>query len=442
MAVKPQDSEKFTMHSPAPNKLIFGHAYSPTINEMISKTTSKANKRANKAPLQTVSQPIAYGRMRRWLGIVYVGLLVTASTLALELNLPRALFSTTQQGLGVMALELTAALSIFALASMPLDLAGFEIEKRYARSTSTYASFFSKQIAANFRHGATLLIMAILIATINRSFGLPGLALWSAIATSLLLAGQLKLAFFYAGIPAATAVECSRPAEARTRHTPVMAVRTAERCFTGGIVGMPRQEKIVIPERWLTELSEGELGATLLRREAVISSGLRMRGLLLAAVFNCSGMLLAATLTEKHFSLPIDSAAGLVTMSALFTIWSFIGLLSLPSITHLAVYEADRLAVQNGARDSVLRQVITHIDEDMGEESSRTAAIDKIFHPVPTAAHRLEVLSRPHASGHNTGAWQAARYALFLSVAGLGLLGRAVHCNAGKPELWAMLPAD
>ncbi|HNM52406.1 MAG TPA: hypothetical protein PKN86_21970, partial [Candidatus Obscuribacter sp.] len=193
---------------------------------------------------------------------------------------------------------------------------------------------------------------------------------------------------------------------------------------------------------WLNELPQQQLETLLLRRQEVIRSGLRTKGILIAALFTCSGILMAGTLTERYFSLAVDSAAGLVTMSLLFTLWSFTGLISLPSITHLAVYEADKLAVQTGVKDSLLRQVICRVDEDMGEESSRTAAVDNIFHPVPTATRRLEALNQPRQMENPLAAWQTARYALFLSVAGLGLLGRAVHCNAGKPALWAMMPAD
>jgi hypothetical protein len=38
------------------------------------------------------------------------------------------------------------------------------------------------------------------------------------------------------------------------------------------------------------------------------------------------------------------------------------------------------------------------------------------------------------------GAWHAARTTLFLSWAGFGLLSRAVHCNSGRPEPWALPP--
>jgi hypothetical protein len=38
--------------------------------------------------------------------------------------------------------------------------------------------------------------------------------------------------------------------------------------------------------------------------------------------------------------------------------------------------------------------------------------------------------------------WNVARAALVLSPCTLGLLSRAVHCNAGRPALWFFPPCD
>ena len=68
-----------------------------------------------------------------------------------------------------------------------------------------------------------------------------------------------------------------------------------------------------------------------------------------------------------------------------------------------------------------------------------------VFHPIPSVEARLERMrssggARPLA-GRLAG-WHAARMALYLSWAGLGLLGRAVHCNCGRPDAWVFLPSD
>lgn len=59
--------------------------------------------------------------------------------------------------------------------------------------------------------------------------------------------------------------------------------------------------------------------------------------------------------------------------------------------------------------------------------------------PVPSVDNRRRLTRN---SPWSLGGWHAARTTLFLSWSCLGLLSRAVHCNAGRPELWVLLPTD
>jgi hypothetical protein len=79
------------------------------------------------------------------------------------------------------------------------------------------------------------------------------------------------------------------------------------------------------------------------------------------------------------------------------------------------------------------------LDRRLDGEPLRPRGIEAIFHPVPSVTSRRE---RLNAASSGRGAYQAARMALPLSWACLGLLGRAVHCNCGRPALWVMLPGD
>jgi hypothetical protein len=81
-------------------------------------------------------------------------------------------------------------------------------------------------------------------------------------------------------------------------------------------------------------------------------------------------------------------------------------------------------------------QEIDHLQDD---EPTRPAGVEAIFHPIPSVSARLRAFATERPT---TGAWNAARYALYLSWPCLGFLSRAVHCNSGRPELWAMLPVD
>lgn len=78
------------------------------------------------------------------------------------------------------------------------------------------------------------------------------------------------------------------------------------------------------------------------------------------------------------------------------------------------------------------------IDKMMENEQERSDSMQFVFHPIPTPNRRLAALD----AGTKFGAWHLARYSIWVSLAGLGLLSLAVHCNAGRPQLWCMLPAD
>ena len=123
-----------------------------------------------------------------------------------------------------------------------------------------------------------------------------------------------------------------------------------------------------------------------------------------------------------------------------FTLWSFVGLLLLPSVSRPAVLAADRSGVLRSEGSAVLQQTLQRLDAMQDGEPRRAAWVESVFHPVPSVQRRIAALRddrEPFA-----GPWHVARMALFLSWAGSGFLARAVHCNSGRPELWSMLPCD
>ena len=113
-------------------------------------------------------------------------------------------------------------------------------------------------------------------------------------------------------------------------------------------------------------------------------------------------------------------------------------MLLLPTLSRPAVLAADRWAVARAERDLTMR-ALTWLDARQEDEPDRSRLIETIFHPVPSLSRRLRGLD---GSPNPSGAWQAARLSLFAGWAGLGLLGRAVHCNIGRPDLWVFLPGD
>ncbi len=118
------------------------------------------------------------------------------------------------------------------------------------------------------------------------------------------------------------------------------------------------------------------------------------------------------------------------------TLWTFLSLLILPVASRAAVLAADRAAAESGLDPS---SWIRRFPAMTGEDGSPRASIQNIFYPIPSAGIRLRSLQHPHR-GFVAG--NLARNNLYYSWAAFTLLGRAVHCNVGRPALWTFPPSD
>ncbi|MBX9667090.1 MAG: hypothetical protein K2X93_05695 [Candidatus Obscuribacterales bacterium] len=143
-----------------------------------------------------------------------------------------------------------------------------------------------------------------------------------------------------------------------SRTVPLLMGVCADQNFTGGVIGLPGHETIVLPKQWIETLSEQQASTELTRRHQVIEPGSRTRGVIVAIVFNSVGILLSAFCTSLTTGVPLDTAAGLLSISLCFTIWSFIGLLILPRYSHAGVVEADYLALRRVVDAELLEETI------------------------------------------------------------------------------------
>jgi hypothetical protein len=192
-------------------------------------------------------------------------------------------------------------------------------------------------------------------------------------------------------------------------------------------------EWIVVPSSSPAKLSPEQLAITIARRLEAIESGSRTRGVLLAFAWVLVGFVLSAMLPGAG----VTSVGELAMTCCGFTLWSFLGLLTLPTLSRQAAYAIDRKVIDQGASQESLFRAVQTLDRLQDDEPKRPALIEAIFHPVPSVDKR-----RIESANTFPIAWHAARMTLFVSWASMGMLVRAVHCNVGRPELWVMLPTD
>lgn len=381
-----------------------------------------------------------YARARLRLGMTGVGVLVVLATGALVAGWPQATLPTEFVPTSRAASWLVSVFALYALVQIPFDvLGGFVLPKRYGRKVAAATLTALRWLRGVVVQGAIVVMSGLALIEVAVASG--ALAAWftSIGLMALLVALQGPIARFVGSF--GTAFDAPAPLVERVSSAVGRPVRVRlwvahDEGFTGGWFGLPGRETLVLPARWAEDLSNEEFYAVAVRRAGALATGARTRGMLVALAFNAFGVGLASVLPGAGF----DTVAGLVTIALGVTLWSFLGLLTLPSASRPAVFEADAFAREHGVSPAALTGAIRRLDQWQDDEPARTPTVETIFHPVPSVERRVAAVTSHEAS--QRGAWHAARMMLFLSWGTLGLLARAVHCNAGRPQLWVALPAD
>jgi len=351
--------------------------------------------------------------------------MVTIAVAMLISDFPQRMFAETLRG---STAELTAFLMFFfsaALLLLPFDLIGglwipvlLESQtlrpsdwlRRWARSVGIQIIFYS--------------VTFFVYLQIGRGIGTPWLIVIFAMIEMALIAGQeliwRMLSAQYAGV---------------SRRGAIQFVQHFDPRFAGGVTGMPGSESIIIPADWQTRLTRSNLQMLIKRRIAARNSGGRVRGVLWAMLWNIVSFAMAILLAGGVFV----SVADLVTTFLWFLLLSFFGLLVLPAINRKSVFALDQ-QVASYVNKIELQEAIGEIDKLTEQDPARSASAESIFQPIPCPERRLQSLEKDGPQG--VLAWNIARTTLYLSWAFGGPLARAVHCNVGRPELWAMLPSD
>ncbi|MCC6511520.1 MAG: DUF2867 domain-containing protein, partial [Pirellulaceae bacterium] len=374
-----------------------------------------------------------YGRARLWLGISAVGTLVTLASLALMLVRPSPVLTASDASFGSQVTGLLMFIIIYTLIQLPFDfLGGYWLPKRFGRAHPGLGAFGATLMRGVVTHGALLLCCAILIMLAGKYLGIAGTVATGLVISFCLLQLRVHLAAMMS--PMALVSE-QRAATGQADQLAVVNVKSADEGFTGGIVGVLHPRYQLLPMKWREVLGPGGIELVVCRRTLAKKSGSWLRGRLVALCFTGLGLFIAALLVEKT---QLGTAWGTIQFSLWFSLWSFLGLLTLPTLSRRGVIEIDERVQAEGYSAPLARSVTERLDRLQDGEPTRPTLVETIFHPVPSVENRLEGPRSHHVIGY----WDAARTSIFLSLAGLGLLGRAVHCNCGRPSLWVFLPTD
>lgn len=385
-------------------------------------------------PLVAVTGATGYGRARLWLGISGVGTMVVLAATSLALDMPHQLATVFDDSLASQTLMLLAFVLAYVIVQAPFDLfGGYLLPKRFGRAHPSAGRFVAGLLRGASVHAVLLLMVGVALLLAGRSFGLSGTITTGVLVSIVLLMIRRPLA----GMIAPLKERKETVSTVRDEHNApsVRVIESADEGFTGGYTGVIRPREVLLPARWIDDLTEQSRQVVMQRRRLAVRTGAWLHGRVLALAFTWTGIVLAAILVGAE---NLGIGEGVITFSLWFTLWSFLGLLTLPTPSRAGVIAVDAALRASGVDASTLNDAIQSLDAFQDREQTRPAGVEAIFHPVPAVHNRIE---GPLAKGRQ-GFLDAARTSVFLSASGLGLLGRAVHCNSGRPALWIFLPSD
>ncbi|MEZ4684973.1 MAG: hypothetical protein R3B47_02575 [Bacteroidia bacterium] len=378
---------------------------------------------------------MTYAKARVLSGIASVGWWIIVSIIGLWADISGAIagFEGETRSWAILAVFVLG----YIVLGFPFDLwGGYLLPGKYNRRTDNFSGWFAKWCRGVCIQGSLYWLFGMFIILAAKWMGLAGGLL--AVTLMMLFLGRYQLWIGQLISPCRVLhVEQVGSGQVNTfQHIRYIIADSGESDFTGGIFGRPGKETIIMPSNWKAQAEPEVMEVMALRRLGAILSGSRSRGLMLAVIWNLLGFALASGLTPH----PLSTAAGIIDVALIFTLFSFAGLFGmLPLFSRLGVREVDAWARSNGLCPFKLQQSFSFVSKQAADEPVRSRFLEFFCHPVPSVENRIKSL---FLEENPYGAWQVARQSLFLSWSCLGLLSRFAHCNLGRPELWVMPPCE
>ena len=211
---------------------------------------------------------ISYARARLWIGISGVGLIVVACVAGISLQLPPLFLPTSGSGLIADLGWLAAAVILFVAIMAPLDFwGGYLAPTRFNQQPISLGRFLRQWSRGVIVQSLLFVASSIVILTVGRNTGLFGAATSVVVMAILYVAWQSRLVAAMTGGTTHTnddKVDRSLDRVQRwgLKRLPVTVIQNTDPGFTGGVLGLPRFESIIIPRDYVDQLTSEQLDET------------------------------------------------------------------------------------------------------------------------------------------------------------------------------------
>ncbi len=374
-------------------------------------------------------------KLRLVLGISNVGTIVIIVSLSLYYKIPSRLIVSDGSVISDI-LVLLAVILIYILINLPFDIiGGYILPKHFQKTDYKFSDFILNLSKGILNHSLAIFLLGLTIYLTGKYYG-PYIVLPVSFGLLLILIiFQQHISGLIGNYTTSKFSTNVLNTQNNINHQSLLIADSNDEMFTGALCGLPGKEKLIFPRKWIDCLKKETLEILINRRNYSRISGNRIRGIIVAVAWNLSGLAIINFLPNAGYS----TITQFVYTILWFTIWSFLGLLILPTFSRIGVYAVDKYAKLNSVPQEKFSLYLDDLKTVSSDEEKRPNLVETIFHPIPSLENRVEKLDSTYSF---KGAWNAARNSIYYSWLGMGFLSRSVHCNCGKPDLWVFLPCD
>lgn len=199
---------------------------------------------------------------------------------AILLGLQRQFLLTSRDGsvadLGWILLLVGSIVAFMA----PLDfLGGYYVPSRFDRQSISFGSFIRGWTRGVATQAILFCLSSLVILTIGRNAGLFGVLVSITVMSIVYVGFQNQLVFAMTGRNWNDDDKVNRSLDRASRwglkKLPATVVHNTDPGFTGGIVGLPRFESVIVPRDFVDQLTGDQLAVVLARRLVAVQSDAR-----------------------------------------------------------------------------------------------------------------------------------------------------------------------
>ena len=215
------------------------------------------------------------------------------------------------------------------------------------------------------------------------------------------------------------------------KSSSMLIIENAPFYMTMNIIRSLKGPKILVRSHWTKQKKEN-YEFHLERFQLIMGSKIDLKSVLFSIVLNS---IFFIAIYSYFYSANVPATIFIINLSLISNLISFIYILLLPKLSQNGITNIDY--TMRSKDSSLFKENLEIFESNQDRNQSRSKIVETIFYPIPSIDTRLNCKVKK-----KFGLSNISRLIIFLAFTNLSIIFKGVHGNAGKPENWLLPPSE